>query len=222
MILRLSEDEHALLLTMHHICTDGWSMGLFYREMTALYEAYSAGARRRLRNSPSSTPTTPSGSASACKAKAEESLSFWRRQLKDAAVGLELPTDKPRLSVQSHNGGTHLFDLPQDLTRDLRTFSQREGVTLVVTLLAAFKSLLFRYTRQNDILVGTPVVNRVSPEIESLIGMFLNTFVLRTKVEGAESFRYMVLGCGKRCWRRMTTKICRSRNWLRNYSRIVT
>jgi amino acid adenylation domain-containing protein len=192
-ILRLSEYEHLLLLTMHHICTDGWSIGALYREMEALYEAFSARRQSPLAELPIQYADYAVWQRQRLQGeRLEELVSFWRRQLEDAAVGLDLPTDKPRLSVQSHNGGWRLFDLPPSLTRDLRTFSQREGVTLVVTLLAAFKALLFRYTDQNDILVGTPAVNRARPEIESLIGMFLNTLVLRTKVEGAESFRSLV------------------------------
>ena len=192
-ILRLSEDEHALLLTLHHICTDGWSMGVLNREMIALYEAFSAGRPSPLAELPVQYPDYAVWQRQRLQgARLEKSLSFWRRQLKDAAVGLDLPTDKPRQSIQSNEGGVHLFDLPQNITRAVQTFSQREGVTLFITLLAAFKSLLFRYTHQSDILVGMPVANRVRPEIESLIGIFINTFVLRTQVEGAESFRSLV------------------------------
>src|SRR5262249_1344122 len=106
----------------------------------------------------------------------EKSLSFWRRQLKDAAVILELPTDKPRPAAQTYNGAVHPFSLPQGLTRALRAFSRSEETTLFTTMLAAFKALLYRYTGLNDLLVGMPVANRVRPEIEDLIGFFINTF----------------------------------------------
>ena len=123
--------------------------------------------------------------------KLEEQLTFWKEQLRDITT-LELPTDHPRPSVQTFHGATHTVQLPMDLTEALRGLSRKEGVTLFITLLAAFQSLLHRYTGQDDIVVGTPIANRNRAEIEGLIGFFVNTLVMRTDTSGNPVFRELL------------------------------
>src|SRR5215213_1844948 len=151
-LLRLSEREHVLLLTMHHIVSDGWSMGVLVRELCALYETFSQGGE---------SPLAP----------------------------LELPVDHPRAAVQSFRGARESVRLGAELTRELQELSRAEGVTLFMTLLAGFAALLWRYTGERDVVVGTPVANRGRREVESLIGFFVNTLPLRMQVGGEESFR---------------------------------
>ena len=192
-LLRLDEEEHVLLMTMHHIVSDGWSMGVFFREVSALYEAYST-------DSPSPLPELPIQYADFAIwqrqwLQGEElarQLSYWKQQLDDAPPVLELPTDRPRPPVQSYRGTCQSVMLPKPLTKALQALSRREGVTLFMTLLAAFKTLLYRYTGQEDIVVGSPTANRTRAEIEGLIGFFVNTLVLRTNLSGNPSFRELL------------------------------
>ena len=187
-LLRLSAREHILLLTMHHIVSDGWSIGVLIREMVALQEAISAGK-------PSSLPELPVQYADYADWQRrwlqgetlEAQLAYWRGQLAGAAV-LELPTDHPRPAAQSFRGARKELLLGKEMTAALKTLSQREGATLFMVLLAAFQTLLHRYTGQNDISVGTPIANRNRAEIEGLIGFFVNTLVMRTDFSGDPSF----------------------------------
>ena len=122
----------------------------------------------------------------------ERQLGYWREQLAGAPAQLELPTDHARPAVQSFAGAYESFRVSRELSEQLRRLSRSEGATLFMTLLAAFKLLLYRYTGQTDIVVGTPVANRNQAETEGLIGFFVNTLVLRTKMSGAESFRELL------------------------------
>ncbi|HEX8474860.1 MAG TPA: amino acid adenylation domain-containing protein [Pyrinomonadaceae bacterium] len=188
-LLRLSEREHVLLLTMHHIISDGWSMAVLIREVAALYEALTSGKP---------SPLAPLSIQYADFAHwqrtwlrdevLEQQLSYWRRQLSDMPAALELPTDYPRPAVQSYRGATQYFNLPKALSDALQAESQREGVTLFMLLLAAFQTLLHRYTAQPDIAVGSPIANRNRAETEQLIGFFVNTLVMRTDLSGNPSF----------------------------------
>ena len=187
-VLRLAEDEHVLLLTMHHIISDGWSMGVLTRELTALYEAFVEGR-------PSPLPELPIQYADFAAWQREwlsggvleAQLRFWRKQLAEAPL-LELPTDRPRPPAQSYRGAQERRLLSAELTEAVRELSRREGATLFMTLLAAFKALLRYYTGQHDIVVGTPVANRGRESTEGLIGFFANTLVLRTGVSDEMSF----------------------------------
>ncbi len=188
-LLKLDHEEHVLLYTMHHIIADGWSMGVFHRELSILYNAL-------CRDQPSPLPDMPIQYADfAVWQRAwlqgnvlDEQLAYWRQQLRDAPV-FELPTDRPRPAVQTFRGRTQLVDLPLELSEQLRGLSRGAGVTLFQTLLAAFQSLLCRYTGQEDVLVGSPIANRNRGEIEGLIGFFANTVVLRTDMMGDPTFR---------------------------------
>jgi amino acid adenylation domain-containing protein len=192
-LLRLSETEHVLLLTIHHIVSDGWSMGVFVRELAALYKAYMAGR-------PSPLPDLPIQYADFAAwqrgwlqgERLEEQLSYWRTQLADAPPLLKLPTDRPRPPVQSYSGAHEALLLSESLSRSLKELSRREGATLFMTLLSAFSTLLYRYSGQRDILVGTPIANRNRAETESLIGFFINTLIMRTRFAEQMTFRELL------------------------------
>ncbi len=188
-LLQLSDDEHALLLTMHHIISDAWSVGIFVGELSALYESFDD-------EQPSPLPTLAlqyadfarwqqhwlSGGALATQ------IAYWQQNLAGAPALLNLPTDRPRPAIQKFQGDRQTLVLPQALTESLRTFSRRQGATLFMTLLAAFKTLLFRYTGQTDVVVGTPIAGRNRADIEGLIGFFVNTQAIRTQLSADMSF----------------------------------
>ena len=192
MLLRLRQEEHILFLDMHHIVSDGWSMAIFFRELWALYEAYVAGR-------PSPLPELPIHYADYAVWQRswlhgdliESQLSYWRRQLENLAP-LNLPADRPRPPVQTFHGGREALVLTKDLTRALKGLSRREGASLFMTLLAAFKILLYRLTGQDDVAVGSPIAGRHRAEIEGLIGCFLNTLVLRTQLSGDITFKELL------------------------------
>jgi amino acid adenylation domain-containing protein len=189
-LLRPGTDDHALMLSLHHIAGDGWSMGILLREVSTLYQAYSSGA-------PSSLPEMPLQYADFAiwqrslseDAGLEEDLAYWRRQLRDAPEPLDLPIDYPRPVVQTFHGARQTVLLSRSLTDELKTLSRREGCTLFITLLASLQTLLFRYTGQTDIVVGSPIAGRNRAEIEDLLGFFINILALRTDLSGDPSFR---------------------------------
>jgi len=192
-LVQLSEQEHLLLFTMHHIISDGWSMGVLVREVTALYRAYTEGA-----GSPLEELSIQYADYAAWQRQwlsgevLEQELSYWREQLRGAPAVLELPTDRARPSVQTFRGAAKSFTLNKELSESLKELSRREGVTLFMTLLAAFQVLLWRYTGATDIVVGAPIANRNRAETESLIGFFVNTLVLRTDLSGGPTFRELL------------------------------
>ena len=188
-LLRLSKVEHIVMFTIHHIVFDGWSMEILIQELKTFYEAF-------CRNQNSPLPELPIQYADFAVWQRqwlvgelfESQLSYWQKQLDGAPESLELPTDSPRPAVQSFKGANHNFELSLELSVELRNFSQQQGCTLFVTLLAAFKTLLYRYTNNNDMVVGSPIANRNHKQIEKLIGFFVNTLVLRTNLSGNPSF----------------------------------
>lgn len=192
-LLQLGAEEHILLLTIHHIIFDGWSVGIIFRELSEFYTAFTTGK-------PSSLPELPIQYADFAIWQRqrlqgevlENLLDYWRQQLKDVPPVLQLPTDFPRPKVQSFQGGTQSFILPPDLTEQIKALSQQQGVTLFMILLAAFQTLLYRYTGQEDIVVGSPIANRNREEVQELIGFFANTLVLRTDFAGDISFRELL------------------------------
>ncbi|MEH2355882.1 non-ribosomal peptide synthetase [Nostoc sp.] len=185
----LSETEQALLVFIHHIVFDGWSVGVFVQELIALYNAYSQGQPSPLTPLPIQYADFAIWQRQWLQGDVLQSqLSYWQQQLKDAPALLSLPTDRPRPAVQTFAGSYHKFALSVELTDRLAKMSQEQGVTLFMTLLAAFDTLLYRYTGQSDILVGTPIANRDRNEIEGLIGFFVNTLVMRTNLVGNPSF----------------------------------
>ena len=192
-LLDLGEDEHVLLLTMHHIISDGWSMGVLVRELAAVYSACS-------NNLPSPLAELPIQYADFAlwqrqwlqKEVLNGQLAYWKQQLDGAPEVLALPTDRPRPAQHSFRGAHQGFTLSKSLSDAVAALSKSEGVTLFMTLLAAFGTLLYRYTGEDDILIGTPIANRNFAEIEGLIGFFVNTLVLRTNLSGHPSFRQML------------------------------
>ncbi|MBD2040985.1 amino acid adenylation domain-containing protein, partial [Microcoleus sp. FACHB-672] len=198
-LLQLSDTEHILLLTVHHIVSDGWSMGLLHREMLAIYQSLMAGEPSPLAEVPVQYPdfavwhrqwlqTQEAGKASPL----ETQLSYWKQQLQGAPSALEMPTDRPRPPIQTFRGATHPVVLPKPLIEALNRLSRQTGASLYMTLLAAFNTLLHRYTAQEDIVLGTVTANRNWSEIENLIGFFVNTLLVRTDLSGNVSFRELL------------------------------
>ena len=192
-VLQLGENEHVGLLTMHHIVSDGWSTGILVREMAILYDAFCS-------ERPASLPVLPIQYADFAHWQRrwlegevlENELTYWKQQLLGAPPLLELPTDHPRPAAQTFRGAHQSFLLSKTVGDALKTLSRQEGVTLFMTLLAAFKILLHGYTNQDDLVVGTPTANRNRLEIEGLIGFFVNTLVLRTDLSGNPTFRELL------------------------------
>lgn len=192
-LLQLSEEEYVLLLIMHHIVSDGWSIGVLARELAAIYEALSAGNQPQLPELPVQYADFAIWQRNwLCGEVLQTQLAYWKQQLEGAPPLLELPADRPRPPIQTSEGATQSLVLSEELTAALKNLSQREDVTLFMTLLAAFKALLYRYTGQTDLLVGSPIANRNRAEIEGLIGVFVNTLVLRTDVSGDPTFRELL------------------------------
>ncbi len=192
-LLRLAEAEHLLLLTLHHIVGDGWSLDVLLRELAACYEAAIAGRSAALPELPIQYADHAVWQRERLQGEiADEHLAYWRRQLAGAPAVLELPTDRPHPSVPLSRGAAQPVVFSRAEATALRELSQREGVTLFMTLLAAFQVLLGRYSRQEDIAVGAPIAGRTRPEMEGLIGLFANTLVLRTDLAGDPSFRELL------------------------------
>jgi amino acid adenylation domain-containing protein len=192
LLVRLSEQEHILLVTMHHIVTDGWSVGIFQRELSAFYQAAITGEAPTLPDLPIQYPDYSSWQRRWFAGELYESqLAYWKKQFDPLPKGLELPVDHPRPNGQAHRafrGAHHTICLPKQLTTDLKNLSQKQGVTLFMTLLAAYEVVVHRYSGEDDIVVGTPMAGRQMPETENLIGLFINTLPLRTSLAGDPSF----------------------------------
>jgi amino acid adenylation domain-containing protein len=188
-LLQLQDEEHILLLCIHHIVTDGWSMGILRRELGVLYNAFSAGEPSPLPDLPIQYADYTLWQREWLQGEVLESqLGYWRKQLEGAPQSLELPTDRPRPPVQTYQGGRRSLVIPERTTRALKALSQRENATLFMTMLAAFNVLLARLTGQEDIVIGIPIAGRNRPQTEGLIGFFLNSLVLRTDLSGQPTF----------------------------------
>jgi len=192
-ILKAGENDHVLLITMHHIISDGWSIGVLVREITATYAAFIQGK-------PCPLPELPIQYADFAEWQREylkdevlqRQLNFWKEQLGDSPPLLELPTDRPRPQIQTNVGASERMIFSPELTNKIYALARREGATLFMVLLAGLKVLLARYSGQTDLTVGTPIANRNRAEIEPLIGLFINTLVLRTKLDDNPTFRELV------------------------------
>ncbi|MEM6451321.1 MAG: amino acid adenylation domain-containing protein, partial [Cyanobacteria bacterium P01_D01_bin.105] len=188
-LLRLNENEHILILIQHHIVTDGWSIGVLQKELTALYQAYQSGPdlKQNLNQDPSDVlpPLLIRYSDYAAWQKSldlSHQVTYWQEQLAGIEPLLALPTDYPRPANSSGAGATYEFRLSKKEADALQQFSQQHQVTLYMTLLAAFNILLYRYSQITDLAIGTPIANRQRPELEGLIGLFVNTLVIRTSL----------------------------------------
>ncbi|MBN3878012.1 amino acid adenylation domain-containing protein [Nostoc sp. JL23] len=206
-LLQLDEVEYLLLLNLHHIVADGWSIGVLIRELGVLYKAF-AEDKRCLTTSYSVSTLLPElpiqyadfaqwqrqwlqGVAANGTSPLQSQLVYWQKQLNGISV-LNLPTDRLRPAVPSYRGAKQFLELPHSLTQALEALSAQEGVTLFMTMLAAFQTLLYRYTQQEDIAVGSPIANRNRSELEGLIGFFVNSLVLRTDFSGKVTFRELL------------------------------
>ncbi|MBB4637946.1 non-ribosomal peptide synthetase [Longimicrobium terrae] len=192
-LLRLGAESHVLLINLHHVAGDGWSLGVLFHELGALYGDLARG------RAPSLPPLPVQYADYAVwqrrwltEAVLETQLAYWRERLGDAPPQLELPTDRARPAVQSHRGDVVRFRIPAALTDRLHAFARAEGATLYMTLLAGLNVLLHRWSGQDDVVVGSPIAGRVRRELEGLIGFFVNTMALRTDLRGEPGFRELV------------------------------
>ncbi len=192
-LLRLDDDEHVLLFTMHHIVCDGWSTDVLVRELTRLYQAYTQG-----RISP--LPELPIQYADYVVWQREwlsgdvvaAQVDYWKKQLQGKVEQLELPVDRQRTSLQSFRGASQSWEFPAELSHQLKALGRREGATLFMVVLAALKALLHYYSGQQRITIGAPVAHRDRAEMQPLIGLFLNTLVLCTDMSGDPTFRELL------------------------------
>src|SRR6185369_10941736 len=191
-LLCLGPQEHVLLFTLHHIVGDGWSMSVLVKEVGALYSAFSEG-------SPVTLPELTIQYADFAHWQRrrldggvlEGLLAYWKNQLRDLP-SMDLPSDRPRPSALSFRGGRQRVLLSEALTTAIKSLSAQEGATLFMTLLAAFQALLYRYSGQEDVVVGSNIAGRNRKEIEGLIGFFVNNLVLRTDLSGNPTFRQIL------------------------------
>ena len=187
-LLRLKAEQHVLIVVKHHIASDGWSSGVFARELAALYNAFSQAQPSPLAELPIQYADYAQWQREWLEGEQlEKQLAYWKEQLRDVTI-LELPTDRPRSQAPSERGGRQFLELSQALSDRLKSLGQSEGATLYMTLLAAFQILLHRYTGQDDIIVGSPIAGRTRIETEGLIGFFVNTLLLRTDLAGDPTY----------------------------------
>ncbi|HYH81021.1 MAG TPA: amino acid adenylation domain-containing protein, partial [Longimicrobium sp.] len=192
-LLRLGEEDHVLLLSMHHIVSDGWSMGVLYRELSALYAAYREGRTSPLPELGVQYADYAVWQREQLEGDAlDRQLAYWRERLAGAPELLELPTDHPRPPVQTYRGAHERIELPGELVERLQALGRSEGATLYMVVLGAFQVLLSKYGGSEDVVVGSPIAGRTRKEVEELIGFFVNTLVLRTDLGGDPSFREVV------------------------------
>ena len=199
-LLQLKEQKYALLINMHHIVSDGWSMGVFVRELRQAYTAFAQA------QTPNLAPLTIQYSDYAAWQRnwlqgevLENQINYWQHQLKEVSPLLELPTDYPRPAQQSYRGARYLYSLTPELTSAIKTLSQQEGTSLFMVLLAALSILLSRYSREEDLCIGSPIANRTQSQTESLIGFFVNTLVLRNQIKPEQSFIEFLLQTRQTC-----------------------
>ena len=189
LLVRIGPDEHLFEVTMAHIIADGWSAGVLWSELTQLYEAHVAGSEAVLPELPMQYPDYARWQHDSYRGDvADGMLGYWREQLA-ALPTLDLPSDRPRPAVQTFAGGRWTFTVGPEVLTPFKTMASREGCTLFMATLAVFNVLLARYAGQEDVAVGTPVANRTRAELEPLIGLFVNTVVLRTDLSGDPSVR---------------------------------
>ena len=189
-LLLIDHEESVLIINMHHIISDGWSMPIFFRELAISYEAFAKNKSPVLPELPIQYADYAIWQRERLRGDfLEEQVSYWKKQLEGISGVLNLPTDRPRPSRQSFRGSSQSLEFSRELTDRLKALSKKQGVTLFMTLLAAFQTLLYRYTGQEDIVVGSPIANRTRTEVEGLIGFFVNTLVLRANFAGNPTFR---------------------------------
>jgi amino acid adenylation domain-containing protein len=192
-LLRLSETEHILLFVFHHIIFDGWSAGIVLHELTTFYDAFCHDQQPDLPNLPIQYADFAQWQRNWLTGdRLQTQLDYWQANLAGDLPILQLPTDKLRPVVKTHHGAIEAVSLPPQLTAQITALCQQTGTTPFMLLLAAFKVLLYRYTAQKDILVGSPIANRQQAELEGLVGFFVNTLVLRSQLDGEQTFRKLL------------------------------
>jgi len=190
---KMAEDEHVVLIVMHHIISDGWSLGVLLKELTHLYASYASGEQPSLPELPIQYADYSIWQRGWLEGeRMQEQLAYWTKQLSGAPPVLDLPADRVRPPLQTVNGTDQRMSLGRELTGSLKQLSRREDMTPFMVLLAGFDLLLSRYSGQTDIVVGTPVASRNRIETENLIGLFLNTLVLRTDLSGAPTVKQLL------------------------------
>ncbi len=191
-LAKLAAEKHFLLVKMHHIISDGWSLGVFWKELAHLYQSFSNGETPALPELPIQFGDYAAWSRERLEKDEARQTEYWKNQLQGAPSLLELPADRARPAVQSYNGAQEICVFPAKLRDDLKKIGQRENATLFMTLLATFNVLLARYTGQKDLIVGSPVAGRSRTETENLIGFFVNTLALRADLSGDPTFRELL------------------------------
>ncbi|HEX8244805.1 MAG TPA: condensation domain-containing protein, partial [Longimicrobium sp.] len=192
-LLRIGEGDHALVMATHHVASDGWSHGIFYRELTALYAAFAEGRPSPLADLPVRYADYAAWQRAWLTGEVlERQVGWWRERLAGAPAMLELPTDRPRPPVQSFRGARHPLSLTVDESDAVHALARAEGATPFMVLLAAFQAVLARWSGQTDVVVGTPVAGRTRHETEGLIGLFVNTLALRGDLSGDPGFRALL------------------------------
>lgn len=192
-LFRLAENDHALMLVMHHIASDGWSMAILYRELGVAYEAYSTGGHPALPELPVQYGDFAQWQEEYLQGETLQRLvDFWKTTMAGAPALLELPADRARPPVMSHRGDNVRVKIPGALIARLKQLGNQNRVTLFMTLLAGFKTLIHRYTGQTDLVIGSPLAGRDAAETEGLIGFFINTLALRTKLDGDPTVRELL------------------------------
>lgn len=192
-LIRLKADDHILLLVMHHVATDGWSMGVLSRELGSLYDSFAIGDNSPLSDLPIQYADFAHWQRQWFKGEAlDRQVVYWKKQLGGDLPALDLPTDKSRPSAQTYQGARLPVAIDASLMESLKVLSRQEGVSLFMILLAAFQALLHRYTGKDDILIGSPIASRNQVEIEHLIGFFVNIIVLRTELAGDPTFQELL------------------------------
>jgi amino acid adenylation domain-containing protein len=195
-LLRLSDQEHVLLLTLHHIIGDGWSLSILLRELNDLYCAFCEGNAPAMARLPLQYADYANWSR---EYSYESQIDYWKRRLHECPTTLEFPFSERRKPSPAHDGAAELFRWPKELAADLRALARREDVTLFMLLVAGFNALLSRYTGQHDIVIGTPVAGRTRRETEGLIGFFINTLVLRTSTANDPTFLELLRRARETC-----------------------
>ncbi|MFL5384337.1 MAG: amino acid adenylation domain-containing protein [Longimicrobiaceae bacterium] len=193
LLVRTEDDVHLLVLNLHHVAGDGWSLAVLYAELGELYDAFSRGAPSPLEPLPVQYADYAVWQREWLKGEVlERQLAYWREALAGAPAELRLATDRPRPAVQSHRGKVHRFRVPAATAERVREVARAEGATPYMVLLAAYDALLHRWSGETDLVVGSPVAGRVSERLEGLIGFFVNTMAVRVDVGGDPSFRELV------------------------------
>ena len=191
-LIKLHEEQHVLVITLHHIASDGWSLGILRRELELLYREYRRGGTPRLAELPIQYPDYVEWQQHSLQDQRRgELLAYWRARIANLPA-LELQTDRPRPARFTYHGAEYSFTLPSDLVKRLRSLGQTADVTLQMTLLAAYLTVLFRISSQPDLVVGTLVAGRNHVDLENLIGLFVNILVLRVDLAGDPTFRELL------------------------------